>query len=92
MPENKSEVCNVIWLLLWNGIVCVRRSRLAKAVPVRKISQRELHECIQQTLFISIPHQQNLVAHAPILIIVSRIEWCLYKKKHGPVAVQKQSQ
>ena len=28
-----------------------------------EISQWQLHECIQLTLFISIPHQQNLVAY-----------------------------
>ena len=33
-----------------------RRSRQAKADPIRKY--RELHECIQQTLFVSIPHWQ----------------------------------
>jgi len=31
--------------------------------------QRQLYEFIQQTLFVSIPHQQNLVAHAPLLIV-----------------------
>jgi len=28
--------CDVVWLLIWNGICQSRRSRLAKAVPVRK--------------------------------------------------------
>ena len=43
----------------------VRRSTLAKSCSCSEIQlQRQLHKCIQQTMFVSIPHQQNLVAHA----------------------------
>ena len=49
-----------------------------------EISPRHLHECIQQSLFVSIPHQQNSVAHAPILIIWPH-RMASVQKKHSPV-------
>jgi len=43
--------------------------------------ERKQHECIYQT-FLFIPRQQTLVAHT---LKTDCIEWCLHKKKNGPV-------
>jgi len=73
MPGNNSEVRDVVWFLVWNGICQCKKKQTEYGCSCLKIkleiSQRQLHECIQQTLLFSIPHQQNLVAHAPLLIV-----------------------
>jgi len=70
---NKSEARSVVWLLVWNGICQCKKKQAGQGCSCSKIKleilQRQLHESIQQTLFISIPHQQSLVAHTPILIV-----------------------
>ena len=61
MPRSKSEVCDVAWLLVWKGICQCKKRRLVTAALV--ISQRQLHECVQQTL---LPHHLKLSSARPI--------------------------
>jgi len=65
--RNKSEERDVVWLLVWKGICQCKKKQTGYGCSCSKIklgiSQKQQHECIQQTLLISIPHHQSLVEH-----------------------------
>jgi len=67
IPGNKSKAHNVVGLL---GI-CQCKKELTGygcSCSEMKLEYRK-DSYIQQTLFVSFPHQQNLVAHVPLLIV-----------------------
>jgi len=69
MPGNKYELqCSMASCMEWHQPVQEEADSCCLKVKM-EISQRQLHECIQQTLFVSIPQQQSLVAHTPKLIV-----------------------
>jgi len=70
MPGNKSKARDVVWLLVWNGICQCKKKQTGYGYSFSKIKLEYRKDSdIQQTLFVSIPHQQNLVAHALLLIV-----------------------
>ena len=62
VEEEINMKCDVVWLFVWNGICQCKKKQTGKDCSCSKkiklkILQRELHECIQQTLFVFIPYQ-----------------------------------
>ena len=81
---------NVVWLLLWNGICQCKKKQTGYGCCCSKIKLEILQKQLWMHSINSIPDQQNLLAHAPLLIAQPHqmasvqnagLSWCSSKTK-----------